>query len=62
MPQENADAKELGLGRKIRTIREAKKLSIAEVAEKASLAPILLSQIESEAVTPPVVGLVRTTM
>ena len=59
MPQKNSDTKELGLGRKIRTIREAKKLSIEEVAEKASLAPILLSQIESEAVTPPVATLLK---
>lgn len=59
MPQKNSDVKELGLGRKIRTIREAKKLSIENVAEKASLAPILLSQIESETVTPPVATLLK---
>jgi len=59
MPTKNSDAKELGLGRKIRTIREAKKLSTEEVAERASLAPILLSQIESEAVTPPVATLLK---
>ncbi|UCD57028.1 MAG: cupin domain-containing protein [Candidatus Hydrogenedentota bacterium] len=59
MPQKDADIKELGLGKKIRTIREAKKLSVAETAEKAFLTPILLSQIESEAVTPPVATLLK---
>jgi transcriptional regulator with XRE-family HTH domain len=57
-PQEN-DTKELRLGRKIRTLREAKKLTIAETAEKAGLTSILLSQIESEAVTPPVATLLK---
>ncbi|MBI4830242.1 MAG: helix-turn-helix transcriptional regulator [Candidatus Lindowbacteria bacterium] len=59
MLQRNADVKELGLGRKIRTLREAKKLSIEDVAGRASLTPILLSQIESEAVTPPVATLLK---
>ncbi len=59
MPEKDADIKELGLGRKIRTIREAKKLSVEEVAERASLAPILISQIESDAVTPPVATLLK---
>jgi transcriptional regulator with XRE-family HTH domain len=59
MPAKNADLKGLGLGRKIRTIREAKKLSTEEVAERASLAPILISQIESDAVTPPVATLLK---
>ena len=59
MPEKNADLKELGLGRKIRTIREAKKLSVEEAAEKASLTAIVLSQIESGAVTPPVATLLK---
>jgi transcriptional regulator with XRE-family HTH domain len=59
MPKKNADVKGLGLGRKIRTIREAKKLSTKEVAEKAELTPILISQIESETVTPPVATLLK---
>ena len=59
MPEKNADIKELGLGRKIRTIREAKKLSVEDAAEKASLTAILLSQIESGAVTPPVATLLK---
>jgi transcriptional regulator with XRE-family HTH domain len=59
MSQKGTDAKELGLGRKVRTIREAKRLSAEQVAEKASLTPILLSQIESEAVTPPVATLLK---
>ncbi len=59
MPDKNTDVKELGLGNKIRTIREAKKLSIEDVAEKASLTSIVLSQIESGAVTPPVATLLK---
>lgn len=59
MPEKNSDVKELGLGNKIRTIREAKTLSIGDVAEKASLTSIVLSQIESGAVTPPVATLLK---
>ena len=59
MPEKNAEVKELGLGIKIRTIREAKRLSMEEVAEKTSLTTILLSQIESGAVTPPVATLLK---
>jgi len=59
MPDKNSDVKELGLGTKIRTIREAKKLSIEEVAEKALLTSIVLSQVESGAVTPPVATLLK---
>lgn len=59
MPQQESDTKELGIGMKIRTLREARKLTKDEVAEKAGLAPILLSQIESEAVTPPVATLLK---
>lgn len=59
MVQKNADVKELGLGRKIKTIREARKLTTEEVAKKASLTPILLSQIENEGATPPVATLLK---
>jgi transcriptional regulator with XRE-family HTH domain len=59
MPEKDLDVKELKLGRKIRTIREAKRLSIEQTAEKASISPIVLSQIENEAVTPPVATLLK---
>lgn len=59
MPEKNPDVKELGLGTKIRTIREAKKLSLREVAGRASLTDILLSQVESGAVIPPVATLLK---
>jgi len=59
MPEKNVDVRELGLGKKIKTIREAKGLSIEETAERASLTAIVLSQIESGAVTPPVATLLK---
>jgi transcriptional regulator with XRE-family HTH domain len=59
MPRQENEAKELRIGQKIRTLREARKLTAAEAAEKAGLTPILLSQIESEAVTPPVATLLK---
>ena len=59
MPRHENDAKELRIGRKIRTIREAKKLSPEEVAESTGLTPIVLSQIENESVTPPVATLLK---
>jgi transcriptional regulator with XRE-family HTH domain len=59
MSRQENDAKELRIGSKIRTLREARKLTVAEAAEKAGLTSILLSQIESEAVTPPVATLLK---
>ena len=59
MPEKNADIRALGLGKKIKTIREAKGLSIEEAAGRASLTAIVLSQIESGAVTPPVATLLK---
>ena len=59
MPEKDADVKELGLGIKIKTIREAKGLSIEETAERASLTSIVLSQIENGTVTPPVATLLK---
>jgi len=59
MPRQESGAKELRLGAKIRTLREAKKLSVTEAAERAGLTAIVLSQIESEAVTPPVATLLK---
>jgi transcriptional regulator with XRE-family HTH domain len=42
----------LGIGKKIRTIREAKAISISDLAEKVDIPPVLLSQIENDVVPP----------
>jgi transcriptional regulator with XRE-family HTH domain len=59
MPRQENEAKELRIGRKIRTLREAARLSVSEAAERAGLTTIVLSQIENEAVTPPVATLLK---
>lgn len=59
MPRQENEAKELRIGSKIRTMREAARLSLSEVAERSGLTTIVLSQIENEAVTPPVATLLK---
>ena len=46
------ELKRLGIGKKIKTLREQKQLSLEELAETVTLKPTLLSQIESDVVPP----------
>ncbi len=50
---------QLGIGEKIRAIRQNKGLSIQELAEKAGLAKALISQIENAQVSPPIATLLK---
>ena len=49
----------LGIGKKIRSLREQKHLSVKEIADKIKLTPVLMSQIESEVVPPTVATLLN---
>jgi len=46
------ELKRLGIGKKIKTLREQKQLSLDNLAEEVQLKPTLLSQIESDVVPP----------
>lgn len=46
------ELKRLGIGEKIKTLREEKQLSLDDLAEKVDLKPTLLSQIEADVVPP----------
>ncbi len=46
------ELKRLGIGRKIRTLRDEKQLPLKKLAEKVKLQPALLSQIENDIVPP----------
>lgn len=46
------ELKRLGIGKKIRTLREERGLPIETLAEKVDITPTLLSQIESDVVPP----------
>ena len=46
------ELKKLGIGRKIRALREAKDISLEDLSEKVNLASPLLSQIEDDVVPP----------
>ena len=53
MTESNSDElKRLGIGKKIKTLREQKQLSLKDLATNVQLKPILLSQIESDVVPP----------
>lgn len=47
------DLRELAIGEKIRRIRQERKITIQQLAEKAGLSKGLISQIENEQVSPP---------
>jgi transcriptional regulator with XRE-family HTH domain len=49
----------LGIGRKIRALRQEKKADKADLAKKVKITPVLLSQIEDEVVTPTVATLLN---
>jgi transcriptional regulator with XRE-family HTH domain len=51
--------RKLKLGEKIRGLRQAKRYTLSHVAEKTGLSIALLSQIENNAVSPPVATLLR---
>lgn len=56
MPQTaDQELKKLGIGRKIRLLREKRNLTAADLAERAGITPVLLKQIESD-VVPPTLG------
>ena len=48
MPEKNSDVKDLGLGNKIRTIREVKKLSIEDITRLNGLLDDSLNQASKE--------------
>ncbi|MBN2232644.1 MAG: cupin domain-containing protein [Deltaproteobacteria bacterium] len=53
------DLRELAIGEKIRRIRQGRKLTIQQLAEKAGLSKGLISQIENEQVSPPIATLLK---
>lgn len=53
------ELRELNLGRKIKTLRQRKGLSLQQMADKTILSAPLLSQIESEVAAPPVATLLK---
>ncbi|HET6452659.1 MAG TPA: XRE family transcriptional regulator [Spirochaetia bacterium] len=48
-----------GLGEKVKTVRESRSMSAAQLAERADLAPDLVAQIESGAMIPSLSPLIR---
>ncbi len=50
---------QLGIGEKIKAIRQNKGLSMQQLAEKAGLAKALISQIENGQVSPPIATLLK---
>ncbi len=51
--------KELGIGSKIREIRQEKNITIQELSEKTGLSKGLISQVENEQVSPPISTLLK---
>ena len=49
----------LGIGKKIRTLREQKRMSLEELSAKVKVTRVLLSQIEDDVVTPTVAALLN---
>ncbi|MEW6616395.1 MAG: XRE family transcriptional regulator [Thermodesulfobacteriota bacterium] len=58
-PDDKAKVKELNIGSKIKSLREKKRFSIQNIAEKTGVSALLLSQIENEVVTPPIATLLK---
>jgi transcriptional regulator with XRE-family HTH domain len=58
-PNDKAKVKELNIGLKIKNLREKKRFSIQNIAEKTGVSALLLSQIENEVVTPPIATLLK---
>jgi transcriptional regulator with XRE-family HTH domain len=55
----DSEFRKLKLGEKIRDLRQAKRYTLSQVAGKTGLSIALLSQIENNAVSPPVATLLR---
>lgn len=53
------ELKKLGIGRKIRTFREEKDLSVKDLAQKADITAALMSQIEQDVVPPTLATLIN---
>ena len=53
------ELKELGIGKKIRKLRQNKGLTIQDLSEKTGLSKGLISQIENEQVSPPISTLMK---
>ncbi len=53
------ELKELGIGKKIRELRQKKGLTIHQLSEKTGLSKGLISQIENEQVSPPISTLLK---
>jgi transcriptional regulator with XRE-family HTH domain len=53
------EIEDLGIGRKIRALRNARKLTLRELSERSGLSKPLLSQVENGRVVPPVATLLR---
>ena len=53
------ELKELGLGGKIRNLRQKENLTIQDLSEKTGLSKWLISQIENEQVSPPISTLMK---
>jgi len=53
------ELKELGIGKKIRELRQKQGLTIQEVSERTGLSKGLISQIENEQVSPPISTLLK---
>lgn len=50
---------ELGIGSKIKALRQNKEMNLQDLAEKSGLAKALISQIENEQVSPPISTLLK---
>lgn len=53
------ELKDLGIGRKIRALREQKYISLADMAKNTGIQEVLLSQIEADVVAPTVATLLN---
>lgn len=50
---------DLGIGEKIKALRQNKEMSLQDIAEKTGLARALISQIENEQISPPISTLLK---
>lgn len=60
MPRRTAkELKQLGIGRRVRDLREAKGMSVDDLAQQLSVSKVLLAQIEEDVVPPTVATLLN---